>query len=82
MHYKSHFKKLQRLQVQQIITLLGLVKTAEWCDSFVIVPNPKGTLHLCLDPARCNQVLIRLIHRGPTLDDIFPKLTNVHYLNP
>ena len=37
-------------------------------------------MHLCLDPARHNQVLIRPIHRRPTLNYILPKLTNVHYI--
>ena len=30
-----------------------------------------------LEPARLNQALIRLVHRGPTVSDIFPKLNNV-----
>ena len=28
-----------------------------------------------------NQALIRLIHRGPTLNDILPKLNNVQYMS-
>ena len=35
---------------------------------------------MCLDPARLNQALIRLIHRGPTVNDIFPKLIHAKYL--
>ena len=52
-----------------IITPLGVDKTAEWCNSFVLVCK-----------ARLNQALIRHIHRGPTLNDILPKLNNVRYL--
>ena len=36
---------------------------------------------LCLDPAQLNQALIRPIHRGPTLNDILPKLNNVQYMS-
>ena len=53
----------------------------EWCNSFVLVPKPNGRVRLCLDPARLNQVLIRPVHRRPTLNDIFPKLNNVKYFS-
>ena len=53
----------------------------EWCNSFIVVPKPNGKVRLCLDPARLNQVLIRPVHRGPTLNDILPKLNNVKYLS-
>ena len=38
-------------------------------------------MQLCLDPAQLNQALIWLIHRGPTLNDILPKLNNVQYMS-
>ena len=53
-------------------------KMAKWCNNFVIIPKPNGTVHLCLDPERRNQALIRPMHRGPTLNDILPKVNNVH----
>ena len=56
-------------------------ETAEWCNSFKLVPKPYGKLRLCLDPVRLNQALIRLVHRRPTLNDIFPKLNNAKYLS-
>ena len=46
----------------------------------MLVPKANGKVRLCLGPARLNQVLIRPVHRGPTLHDIFPKLNNVKYL--
>ena len=52
-------------------------KISEWCNSFVVAPKANGKVWLCLDPARLNQALIRPIHRGPTLNDILPKLTGV-----
>ena len=51
---------------------------AEWCNTFVLKPKHNGIVRLCLDPAIMNQALIRPVHRGPTLNDIFPKLKNVH----
>ena len=39
-----------------------------------------GTIHLCWDPARLKQILIRSVHRGPTVSDIFLKQSNVGYL--
>ena len=54
---------------------------AEWCNSFVLVPEANGKVRLCLDPLQLNQALIRLIHRGPTLNDILPKLNNVQYMS-
>ena len=54
---------------------------AEWCNSFVLVPKANGKVRLCLDPFRLNQALIRPIHRGPTLNDILPKLNNVKYMS-
>ena len=52
-----------------------------WCNSFVLVPKVNGMVRLCLDPAQLNQVLIRPIHKGPTLNDILPKLNNVRYMS-
>ena len=64
-----------------IITPLGVVERAEWCNSFVLVPKANGKVRLFLDPAKLNQALIRLIHRGPTLNDIIPRLNNVQYMS-
>ena len=66
---------MQKFQ-QDIITPLGMEETVEWCNRFAFIPKPNGKFRLCLDPARLNQTLIRLVHRGPTLNDIFPKLNN------
>ena len=74
---KSFKEELDLLQQQEIITLLHLDKTVEWVNSFLLVPTPNGKVRLCLDPARLNQAVLRLVHRGPTLNDIFPRLDNV-----
>ena len=64
-----------------IKALLGIDETAEWCNSFMMVPKANGKVWLCLDPGQLNQALIRLIHRGPTLNYILPKLNNVQCMS-
>ena len=56
-------------------------ETADWCNSFILVPKSNVKVRLCLDPARLNQGLIRPVHRDSTLNVIFPKLNNVKYLS-
>ena len=78
---KPFKKELEWFQEQAIITPLGVDDTAEWCNSFVMVPIPNGIVRLCLDLTRLNQALIRLVHRGSTLNHILPNLNNVQYLS-
>ena len=47
----------------------------------MVVPKANSKVQLCLDQAGLNQELIRPIHRGPTLNDILPKLTGVKYMS-
>ena len=72
---------LRCLQEIDIITPLGVDKTSEWCNSFVLVPKANSKVRLCLDPAQLNQALIRPVHRGPTLNDILPRLNNIQYVS-
>ena len=74
-------EELDCLQKLGIITPLGVDEMAEWCNSFVLVPKANGKVSLCLDPARLNQALIRPVCRGPTLNNILPKLNNVQYMS-
>ena len=78
---KSFKEELECLQGMDIITPLGVDEMAEWCNSFVLVPKANSKVWLCLDPALLNQALIRLIYRGPTLNDILPRLNNVQYMS-
>ena len=78
---KPFEEELKWLQKQDIIPPLGVDETAEWCKSFLLVPKANGRVRLCLDPAWLNQVLIRLVHRGPTPNDILPKLNILKYLS-
>ena len=78
---KPFKEELKWLQEQDIITPLGVDETAEWCNSFVLVLKANGRVRLCLEPAKLNQVLIRLEHRGSTLNDILPKLNYAKYLS-
>ena len=78
---KPFKEELKQLPKQDTITPLGIDETVEWCNSFALVPKSNGRVRLCLDPARLNQVLIRLVYRGPTLNDTLPKLKNAKYLS-
>ena len=62
------------------IQKLDVDGTSEWFNSFVLALMSNGKVRLCLDHARLNQALIRPVHRGPMMSDIFPKLTCAHYL--
>ena len=73
--------ELDWLQKLDIITLLGVDKTAEWCNSFVLVLKSNGKVRLCLAPVQLNQALIKPIHRSLTLNNILPKLNNVQYMS-
>ena len=73
-------KELERLQEQQVLASIGLYETAEWCNSFIIVPKPNGTVQLYFDPGRLKQALVWPVHRGPTWNDVLLKLTNACYM--
>ena len=55
---KSFKEELDWLQQKHIITPLGVDRTAEWRNSFILIPNLNGRVRLCLDPARLNHELI------------------------
>ena len=78
---KPFKEELECLQKMDIITPLGVDETSEWSNSFVLVPKANSKVRLCLDPVQLNQALIRLVHWGPTLNDILPKLNNVQYMS-
>ena len=64
-----------------IITPLRVDETLESCNSFVLVPKANGKVRLGLDLVQLNQALIRPVHRGPTLNDILPRLNNAQYMS-
>ena len=74
-------EELEQLQELDIIAPLRVDEMAGWCNSFMVVPKANGKVWLCLDPAQLNQALIRLIYRGPTLNNILLKLNNVQYMS-
>ena len=58
----------------------GMAKTSEWCHSFIPVHKVNGKVRFYLDPARLKKALMRLVHRGPTLNDILLRLPDKKYL--
>ena len=57
-------EELERLKRQQIIVPLYMDETSEWCYSFVLVPKANGKVRLCVDPARLNKTLVKLVHKA------------------
>ena len=52
----------------------------EWVNSLVVIENPDGSLHLCLDPRDLNKVINREHFKLPTFEDISTRLTGAtHY---
>ena len=47
---KPFKEELRCLQEIDIITLLGVDETSEWCNSFVLVPKANSKVRLCLHP--------------------------------
>ena len=41
---ESFYKELKRLQEQQMLMPLWVDETAEWCNSFILMPKPNGTV--------------------------------------
>ena len=70
---------VKRSQKQQVIVPLGMDERSERYSSFILVPNPNRKVRLYLDPTRHNQELVKPEHKGPTTNDIFPKLYALSY---
>ena len=60
-----------------MIASLDVNKTADWCNSFVLVSKPR----LSIDPARLNKALIMHVPGGITVHDIFLELAGAMYLS-
>ena len=73
--------ELDRLVTQGILAPLAPGEKSEWCNSFVLVRKPNGTLRICLDPTKLNQQIIRPVHPIKKLDDVLPKLHGARYFS-
>ena len=75
-------EELEWLQRQQIIALLGVDETSEWCHSFgILVPKANGEGEVVPRPGmQLNETLIRPNHRDPMLNGILSRLAGVNYL--
>ena len=78
-YFKNPLKELEKWQKQKITVLLGIDKTWDWCNSFLRDLNANSKVWWCLDPARFKKALIRCVHRGPTLNNILPRLAGMKY---
>ena len=65
------WKELGQLYQKQIIVPIRVDEMHQ-----LLVPKPNGTICQCKDLARLNQALIRPVHGGPTVNDMFPMITS------
>ena len=80
---KEQFRnELDNIVSQGILTKLDDANTnaPEWLNSFFIVKNPNGNLHICLDPTDLNSYIVRPVCNSRTLDEIINLLKDaVHF---
>ena len=46
----------------------------EWLNSYIILKKPNGSLHICLDPTRLKEYILRPVCNSATLDEVSHKL--------
>ena len=61
---------------------IGCVLDIRMVEQFCLHTKGKWWVWLCLDQVRLNKELTRLVHRGPTLNDILPRLAGIKHLIP
>ena len=69
MHYRNHNRQTNQAK---IIASLQADEKSEWCNSFVCVTKPNGTVRLCIDTAKLNDQIIHPVHNTRLLGDIYP----------
>lgn len=60
---------------------LGIIEEVNepcrWISPMVIVPKANKEIRLCIDMRLANKAIVRVNHPLPTLEDIWPRLTDV-----
>ena len=56
-------------------------KASEWVSYYVCIKKFNGSVRVCIDPRPLNKVIIRLVHRSKTLDEILPELARSHFFS-
>ena len=67
-------KELNYLLKQGILLKLKESKASKWVNSYACVKKHNGSIRVCISPRPLNKVVIRLVHKSKTLDEIFPEL--------
>ena len=50
-------EELHRMESMKVIRKLDINEASDWVHALVLVVNPNGKLHVCLDPRTLNSVL-------------------------
>ena len=66
-------EELLRMQTTGIISPVD--NSSPWCAEIVVVPKPYGSVRICEDLTRLNQIVLREYHPLPNIEDTLAQLT-------
>ena len=69
------------MEKQGIISKLGCNMPTEWLNSHVIIKKPNGSPHICLDPTRLNEYILRPVCNIATLDEVSHKVAGAKFFS-
>ena len=61
---------IKSMEKQGIISKLDHNTPTEWLNSYIIIKKPNRSLHICLDPTRLNEYILRPVCNSATLDEV------------
>ena len=81
MYYKSHLRRTRVATEVSHHDTTGSRSASRIVQKFCVSTKAQWKGHTMLKSERPNQASIPPVIRGPTINDLFPKLTNVKYLS-
>lgn len=72
-------KELLRMKKDEIIT--EIEEATEFVNPIVLVKKPNGTIRICLDPKRLNEVILRERYELPTFEELTHNLSGSQYFS-
>ena len=77
-NFKDENKSMEK---QGIISKLDHNMPTEWLNSYVIVKKPNGSPHICLDPTRLNEYILRPVFNSTTVEEVSHKLAGAKFFS-